>query len=228
MKMFKLKQSLVPVYCSLLLVMIAVPSTLRAATATLQDLFDGQDLVVGHKIFTGWSLEDDFSSIGIDYADIDVTGNVPSPLSAELWFDTSRQFIVDNGDFIDVKFSFTVIDTRLQIIGAGLNLGTNTITGDAFVIIDESIFGPGPALIAEMHVEKDPFFGTDITEDISKFDRVSSIIVEKEIFLDSNFFGTAQLDGFHQTFSEIPLPGAIYLFSIGLLGLLGLGRQHPR
>ena len=52
-----------------------------ASGVPLQDLFDGENLVVDDKLFHSWSLDADLSDIIIDFNNVDIDGMVVGPQS---------------------------------------------------------------------------------------------------------------------------------------------------
>ena len=216
-----------------------------AQAVSLTDLFAGQSITIGDKLFDQFSLiyEDtsDFHSVNTD--NIDVTALADNGSGYGLQFDVLNDELYVQGDdiyaYTDFSFGFhvSVLDPLYKIDDAsleGLDAGTGrTVDGsnDIGSYILENI---GTAaglddlgvLDAEHSVLDDNVF-TDLGGSVN-FDPQSEIWVTKNILVwavDST--DDAHLDGFSQRFSQVPIPepSTWWLMGLGLLGLAGVGRK---
>ena len=219
-------------------VLALVPATAHATL--LSDLFFGETITVDDKLFSDFQPESDGGSVPVDPSLIDVTGLVDDPNTPR--FDPGLKFTanfdvvtnlgaltVDQFDFIDFSFNFkvTVLDPDFHIVDASLAL-TDFVgdpIDDGVIEISDFVTDPNLAGLGALFVTSDPFFG-ELTDSI-EFAKQSMVIQEIDIFVDS-FGGVVGINMFEVRKSQIPEPGTLSLFGVGLAGLALLRRRQRR
>ena len=212
----------------------------KAHAILMSDLFFGQTIVVGDKLFSDFQLEFDIGSKSIDFSLIDVTGLFDDPVTALA--DPGLKFTalgaaltVDFGDFIDFSFNYkvTVLSSHNGIVGASLALTDYILDefSDGFIQIDDFVFDPSLVGLGTLSVNADTFFG-DLTDSIefgNLAGKRSMVFQEISIFVDSGFDGaTTGIFSFEVRKSQIPEPTSLSLFGVGLAGLALMLRWHQR
>lgn len=222
-----------------------------AQAIPLSDLFAGQTIQAGDKVFDQWELLFlDASDPGLlpDLANIDVTalddgGLDPGP---GLQFTVMNGALDVEGDdifaFIDLEFGFRVTpapgmrvsDNSLAITDANHNFdddGSNNL-GAA---IQEWVYdAPGGTELGQKFVTFDVLDDvlTNQVTDSASFAPQDSIWVVKDVFVWSEQSGDiASLTGFSQRFAQTPVtvaePGILALLVPGLLGVWYSRRRRP-
>lgn len=212
---------------------------------SLQELFNGGSILVNDKIFSGWGLERlNGSGLAPNFSNIQVQGLDDGGLDPGpgLQFLGNGELQVNNTDFIDFSFGFTVtvvghfliVDNLLQLLS-----GYQTTSGTGNVAIDECVRDVDNVNLGCKHVEYDPTYGIDEPVDFLEFCTGSIddlrlcgkkiIHVEKDIYIEGRKQGDfAIIPGFIQRFSQVvPEPGTFTLLGIGLAGF-GLLRKRSK
>ena len=215
---------------------VAIPTT-ETNALTLADLFAGQSIQSGDKIFENWTLDPNFEGSGyydvdgnftpINYSNIEVTA-VSGTNAHGVKYTVLNDELETVGffDLFTIAFEFDVRqeDNLAIIIDNELELLSYTNT-DGIIIIDEN------------HSELDPNdgpktvfdeFGQDsVLTDHRVFAAVSQIqnVYNTVTVVDAFGGGIAtNLDMWQQTFSQIPPPPDIIPEpATALMGLLGIG-----
>lgn len=229
--------------------------SVHAATVELQDLFDGESLIAGDKLFADWELISlDNSGVAPDFSLIEVStlddggsdpglGPAPGPPSLDpgLNFYAGGQLSVTGGDFLNLSFRFsvTVLDPGYAINGNSLTLTdyeTDGTPAGASIVIEEDIFdialNPlGDPIFPDEKVFVDDLLGTAQLSDSITFSPQSKIFVEKNLLLStSGSEQTATLTSFEQRFSHVaithvPEPATALLMVLGLAGFAARGKN---
>ncbi|MEW6486892.1 MAG: PEP-CTERM sorting domain-containing protein [Thermodesulfobacteriota bacterium] len=210
-----------------------------ARAVTMADLFGGQTITVGDKLFSDWELFGVFVTDDAflpDFSQIEVTGLDPLSLNPGLMFEANEQLSVSGlMNYIDLDFGFTVtvLDPLLRIKDNSLSLMQATIGrvdvdfGDPLIAIYEWVYDAAGSELAEKYVEFS--FLNDTISDQAQFAPQQMIHVRKNILVSSLDEGDfARLDRFDQRFSQavIPEPGTFLLLGSGLAGLAAWRRRR--
>lgn len=204
-----------------------------AQAVPLQDLFNGAELVVVDKRFFDWVLIDEVATGDLpDYDSIEVTGLADDPDNPGIHFETNGQMAVEDFDFLDVLFGFSVqvLDPEQRIKDNSLEITGFSFEGEGGVVtIIEEVFDATGVLIGEKFVEADILDDPDYDNlfDSAEFERQRSLRVEKNILVFADPGGFASLDSFEQRFSQVPEPSALLLIG-GLLPLAAGAARRRR
>jgi len=134
-------------------------------TVPLQDLFNGQSLLVGDKLFFNWNLIDLVVTNPIyepNFANIEVLPLNDQALNPGIKFEANGQLTVADQNFLYLKFGFYVatLDSMLPIKGNSLKIVDFSFSGSGGVIaITEDVFKTSGLLLASKLVEADQRYG---------------------------------------------------------------------
>ena len=210
-----------------------------ARAVTMADLFGGQTITVGDKLFSEWQVFGVFVTDDVflpDFSEIEVAGLDPLSLNPGLMFTANGQLSVSGEmNFIDLDFGFTVtvLDPLLRIKDNSLSLMEASIGredetfGDPLIAIYEWVYDVAGNELAEKYVEFS--FLNDSISDQAQFAPQQTIHVRKNIYISSLDAGdSAVLERFDQRFSQavIPEPGTFLLLGSGLAGLAAWRRRR--
>ena len=205
----------------------------QAATVTLADLFGGQTLLVGDKLFSNWIL---FADPGlIDYSQVTVTGLNDDPLNPGLLYDFGDQLSGSgvNISTIGTAFAFIVgvVNAPYLIEDTSLELKDYEVTGDgslALVAGPFDLLGGGllsAPVIVGANIDFDGNGLTTIPYADVKFTPQEAIGVTNTASAQTDDLGgTFALKTFEQRFSQTPIPeGSPVLSLLVGAGALGAG-----
>lgn len=240
-----------------IMVMFAVLAFVLSAAGvgqakTLSDLFSGESITAGDKLFDQWSLSRFLSSDqnrSFDDANIEVTALADNGSGPGLSFDVSNRELFVTGDdlyaYVDLMFGFrvSVLDPGFRIKDNSLILtgGSVTQSGDNGSYINETIGTAAGA--SDLGTKKVEFSWLDQslggpglisnTSDSAVFAPQSEIWVTKNILVwATGLDETANLWSFEQRFSQEPVgtpePGTLLLLAGGLASLFAGRRMFGR
>jgi hypothetical protein len=232
-----------PVIATVLCVIL--PTTVGSQPVTLDDLFGGETLLVGDKLFSDFELVENRSRAASDPLTTTVDGFVSGTGLVGLRFNgvVNDSLVATGNELIDFTFRFKVrsLDDLAPIKDVGLDL---TIF-DPHDILDVSEFvfeeGGNPLFDSFGFNAVNPQQTSDETE----FAPRETIEVQKSIVLgggfkfdeegdpvldeEGNLVGaTSSITTMEQTFSQVPEPGTLGLLTLGGLAALGVRRHRPR
>ncbi len=225
---------LIPALVVLVLLTLATGVT-RAAI--LSDLFGGDTLTVGDKLFSNWTLLGLQTQNGgtADTSRITVVGLSDDPLNPGLQFNApvgalGTPFGHVGASSVQLRFGFSVQtingqplikDNSLWLKDFVFDAGPNAIIRIGETIVDASGLQLGTKFV---FAEPNDFPGSGDPDhfDSAQFSPQSIIFVEKYI----DIVGPGDNDGayltqFEQRFSQVPEPGTLTLWS--LFGMAGIG-----
>lgn len=192
----------------------------------LEDLFGGEELIVGDKSFSDWDPLWDGGSVGPDFSQIDVTADNSDPDNPGLVYTaTSDALSVTFDDWIDLEFSFnvSVVGSDMLINGSSLEITDHELVGSAALIsiiefVDDTVGNP----LGDKFVTADLLIRLLLSDAIS-FSPQSAVNITT--FLSIQTFDESDqttLTQFTQHFSQVPavpVPPTLLLLGFGLLGL---------
>jgi hypothetical protein len=167
-------------------VLILLVTASGTQAASLQDLFAGDSITVGDKVFDDWSLlgQTDPVTGSIDLSLIDVTGINSDPLNPGLLFTANNQLSVNGTDFLDLNFGFsvTVLDPQFSI--KDFSLGILDFDADVgLILIEEQIFDENFNSISFKDAFVDNLLNTKKLSNSDEFSPLDKIFVEKIFWL---------------------------------------------
>lgn len=213
-------------------------ATSGAQAIPLSDLFEGENLTVGDKLFDSWVLEYSESDTEIDFGQIEVTGLDADPLNIGLNYDANDQLSVFGPDsFLDVSFVFdvTVLNPDYRINGSSLEITETNFAGEGGIIeVIEGVSDSGDNEIDVMDTLVDNAFGDEMLTDSLAFGPLASLSIITEILLFTDDFqdDSAELVSFEQHFSQtkavdVPEPSTLFLVGMGLAAI-GVVRRRKQ
>jgi hypothetical protein len=209
-------------------------ATSVAQAIPLLDLFEGADITVGDKLFDNWQLEyveDD----GIDFSQIEVTGDNADPLNIGLVYNGNGQLSFSGDGHQDISFSFdaTVLNPAYQINGASLEITETDFAGEGgYITVLETVSDSGGSEIDVMEAFSDNAFGLEVLSDSLAFASQAAVSVITDILLINDFEDdSTELVSFEQhfsqTMSDVSEPSTLFLVGLGLaaIGVVRRRRQ---
>jgi hypothetical protein len=206
----------------------------KANAIPLQDLFDGSTLQVDDKLFSDWTLIIELVSDPSQDPDYNLIEVEPleDPMNPGIRFATNDQLKATDINFIDIEFSFRVtsLDPGYLIKDNSLDLTDYFFDGiGGSIIIREGVYDEAGNMIAFKRVYADNLYQDFILSHSAEFEPQSSIYIEKNIVLYSEFDGeTLWVNEFEQRFSQVAVfePATILLLGSGLVGIGVLRRRN--
>jgi hypothetical protein len=199
----------------------------HSGAATLQGLFDGDFITAGDMLFDDWNLTG--ATPGIDLNKIQVRPFSLGPTNSILGFLPGGQIQVDGTGQLELRFTYTVTAVGAMIDGNSLGTLFYSIGPSGFAEIKETaydrsgdIFDPAKRVYRNPN---DPV--SQVLFDHRDFDPVSLMIVDTSITIEGDreedFVGIL---GYLQHFTQVPIPGSVWMLSAGLLALIVIRRRH--
>lgn len=222
---------------------VLLPATAASQPVTLDDLFGGESLLVGDKLFSDWELVENQSKAAADPLTTIVEGFIAGAGLVGLLFDgvTNDSLLATGNELISFTFRFKVrsLDDLAPIKDVGLAL--NQFTSHDVLEVSETVFEEGgiPFVDSFGFVDVNPLQTSDGVE----FSPRETIEVQKSIVLgggfkfdengdpvvdeEGNLVGaTSSITQLEQTFSQVPEPGTLGLLALGVLAGLRASRRR--
>jgi hypothetical protein len=176
-----------------------------AQAATLADLFSGQSLVVGDKVFTGWTLGQNPNLVNL--SQIDVTTLTDQPLNPGIKYTVTGDALkVSDTNKIDLSFNYTVSTTSAQTLIKDNSLaltGYSFMGNGGLIAIGESLGPLGSKLVYFDNKNDDQ----QLTDLVNFPQPQFSLPVSTTIQVNGDFAGDmANVTMFEQRFSQVPEP----------------------
>jgi hypothetical protein len=186
----------------------SVASAEVAKALTLADLDGGASFAAGALTFSNFEATV-AGDISLDLA------NYPVQILAN-GFRLAGPLSVLLGETGTLLLSYTVSAADPILAGAGVFAPGTTIGANSQAWVGESLFGPGNVFLGSLFAYAIAGVGVE-PSDTTTFGPVSQISVAKTVFLGSGTF--AALPVIDQRFAVVPEPVAMWLLTLGLVGL---------
>ena len=215
---------------------VSTSGCVLSTSCTMSELFAGGAITSDDKLFNGFALNFDVSSVVIDYSKIIASGISsagdldPLDPGPGLTFSDGGELSVSGNDKIDFEFSYaaTVTDSLHLIKDSALTLNTYDAgtQGTIWLTQDMHLLDQDP-----MVAIVDPFLGLDKSSASLIFEDKNispSLFIDTSLFLTGNG-GSASLSEFEERYSQtvVPLPAAAWFFVSGA-GLIGAFMRRQR
>jgi len=230
-------------------VALALVAAGTARAVSLTDLFSGQSIIAGDKLFDQWELifqdKSDFTTVNTDNIDVTALNDGGLDPGPGLRFDILNNELDVTGDdlyaYVDFQFGFhvSVLDPTLKIkdnslgdLNAFLGYVPDGLNDNGSYILENVGTAPG---LDDLGIKDVQF---SVLDDVTASDLIDSAAFapQSELWVTKNILvwatdatDQAGLSGFTQRFSQtatvIPEPSTWLLMGLGLAGLWGMGRR---
>ena len=212
----------------LLLICVAVALTLTYAPASeaqiilgsgisLTNLTNGQDIIVGDKEFTNFSISGDFLASQVSVIPILENGNFGIRFSGPF---------VSGANPMDMILGYQVSVTNSpDLISAANLLFNGTVTGTGLAEVVEQVFTNDNQFAGQLFV-----FASTTTNKL--FDSLAIqppqpfLTLSKDVIVEATLPAFATISTIDQSFTQVPEPGTVALVAAAFTGLVLLRRRH--
>ena len=184
-------------------------------TVNLADLTNGQDLIVGDKEFTDFSISGGLQASQVNVTSITENGNFGIRFSGAFTSGASP---------LDFTLGYQVSVTNSpNLISAANLLFNGTVTGPGLAQVAEQVFTNNNNLVGQLVV-----FASATSNQLSATLPITPpqkfLTLSKDVHLDATLPAFATISTIDQTFTQIPEPSALILLAAGIPGLALLRR----
>jgi len=186
-------------------------------TVSLASLTNGQNLLVGDKNFTDFSLSGDFNANQVNVTPISENGDFGIRFSGAL---------VSGANPMDLILGYQVSVTNSpNLISAANLLFNGTVTGTGLAEVVEQVFTNNNQFAGQMFV-----FASTTTNKLSDTLAITPpqpfLTLSKDVLLVASLPSFASISTIDQSFTQVPEPSALALVAAGFTGLAFLRRRR--
>jgi len=200
---------------------------------TLDDVNAEGGVLVGDKLFDEFRVTGTATSGTVVIPNAQSIGVTGVLRNGELGLRFQGPFSTGAGEAMDVriKFRMTVVDPNFVAVDNTLELALFGAANGGQISISEGVYDGDPDTGANLIIDRPKFVFADSAGGQLLIDHkdfigpFSQIWVVKDITLDGDVQGFAQLSDFYQTFSQIPEPSSLALVAGGVLLLIRRRRR---
>ena len=184
---------------------------------SLSDLTNGEDLIVGDKQFTDFSISGDFQASQVSVIPISENGNFGIRFSGPF---------VAGDNAMDMILGYKVSVTNSpDLISAANLLFNGTVVGPGLAEVVEQVFTNNNEFAGQMYV-----FASATTNKL--FDSLAIqppqtlLTLSKDVIVEATLPAFATISTIDQSFTQVPEPSTVALMAAGFAGLVCLRRRR--
>jgi hypothetical protein len=208
--------------CAAVALALAYAPTSRAQiilgpSISLADLTNGQDLIVGDKQFTGFSISGDFQASQVSVIPISENGDFGIRFAGPF---------VSGANPMDMILGYKVSVTNSpDLISAANLLFNGTVTGTGLAEVVEQVFTNDNQFAGQLFVfasaTTNKFFDSLAIQPPQPF-----LTLSKDVIVEATLPAFATISTIDQSFTQVPEPSAVALVAAAFTGLFLLRRRH--
>jgi hypothetical protein len=203
-------------------------SSFLGSPVGLQNLTNGQSLVVGDKVFSDFFISGDISANQVTVTPIEDSFGYGISFSGGFVAvglgDETEDMVLGYTVAVVTNSPNLISDVHLRFNGSSVGLGSG---GWGLASVTEQVFGANLALVDQMAV----FAFSSANQTTNQLENTllinpprPKLVIHKDVLLRASG-GFATISIIDQTFSQIPEPSTLGLVSLGLTGLYLLLRR---